>query len=147
MLNVDSIKSEVQLRSLIKNCLAKKHHGHTAPEINYIYSELEKAYNNGVSYDVTDLRPKIRSFALNSHNQPKQCMRLVGKMRLKSKDFEDTDLNPEERTLPPSWIKARVDEKDQPDDYEEAKEDSEKPLVIFDIEVFPNLLLVARKIL
>ena len=145
MLNVDSIKSEVQLRSLIKNCLAKKHHGHTAPEVNYIYSELEKAYKNGVSYDVSDLRPKIRAFALNSHNQPKQCMRLVGKMRFKSKDFEDTDLNPEERTLPPSWIKARVDEKDQPDDYEESKEDSEKPLVIFDIEVFPNLLLVCWK--
>lgn len=147
MLNVDSIKSEAQLRSLIKNCLAKKHHGHTTPEVNYIFSKLEEAYSNGVSYDVTDLRPKIRSFALNSHNQPKQCMRLVGKMRFKSKDFEEKDLNPEVRTLPESRVKAVIKDHDQPDDYEEAKakEDSSKPLVIFDIEVFQNLLLICWK--
>lgn len=147
MLNADSIKSEMQLRKLIKNCLAKKHHGHTAPEVNYIYSELEKAYNNGVSYDVSDLRPKIRAFALNSHNQPKQCMRLVGKMRFKSKEFNDVDMNPEERTVPNSWVKSVVEmRRDQPDSYEEAdKEDSKKPLVIFDIEVFPNLLLICWK--
>ena len=147
MLNVDSIKSEEQLRALIKNCLGKKHHGHTTPEVNYIFSELEKAYKNGVSYDVTDLRPKVRAFALNSHNQPKQCMRLVGKMKFKSGDFEEKDLNPEERTLPTNWVRVQVGDPDQPDDYEEAgkKEDSEKPLVIFDIEVFPNLLLVCWK--
>lgn len=147
MLNVDSIKSEEQLRALIKNCLGKKHHGHTTPEVNYIFSELEKAYKNGVSYDVTDLRPKVRAFALNSHNQPKQCMRLVGKMKFKSGNFEDKDLNPEERNLPVNWVRVQVGDPDQPDDYEEAgkKEDSEKPLVIFDIEVFPNLLLVCWK--
>ena len=145
MLNVDSIRSEEQLRALIRNCLAKKHHGHTTPEVNYIFSELEKAYANGVSYDVTDLRPKIRAFALNSHNQPKQCMRLVGKMKFRSANFEEKDLNPEERTLPANWIRIQVGMPDQPDDYEENKEDLEKPLVIFDIEVFPNLLLVCWK--
>ena len=126
MLNVDSIKSEVQLRKLIKNCIAKKHHGHTAPEINYIFSELEKAYKNGIEYDVSDMQRKIRAFALESSNQPKQCMRLVGRMKFKSKNFETTDAKPEERL------------------YSEKDGDS-KPLAIFDIEVFPNLLLICYK--
>lgn len=140
MLNVDSIRSEVQLRKLIKNCLAKKHHGHTAPEINYIFSELDKAYKNGIQYDVSDLYRPIKAFAINSSNQPKQCMRLVGKMKFKSKEFEkNSEGNPEERN------QIIFDRSDQPDAYEEKKEDSDKPLIIFDIEVFPNLLLICWK--
>ena len=151
MLNTDGIRSEMQLRKLIDNCFAKKHHGHTAPEVNYIYAELEKAYKNGVQYDVSDLRNKIRAFALSSTNQPKQCMRLVGKMKLKSKNFEDKDLDPEERLdyiREASFRQALAASKDQPDQYKEAdKEGSEKPLVIFDVEVFQNLLLICWKIL
>ena len=127
MLNVDSIKSEVQLRKLIKNCLDKKHHGHTAPEINYIFSELDKAYKNGIQYDVSDMQRKIRAFALESTHQPKQCMRLVGRMKFKSKDYEEADAKPEERLY-----------------SGEDKADS-KPLTIFDIEVFSNLLLICWK--
>ena len=126
MLNVDSIKSELQLRKLIKNCLGKKHHGHTAPEVNYIYSELEKAYKNGVEYDVSDMQKKIRAFALESTNQAKPCMRLVGKMKFKSKSFEVSDYKPEERLY-----------SDEPTDS--------KPLAIFDVEVFPNLFLICYK--
>ena len=141
MLKTDSITSELQLRKLIKNCLAKKHHGHTTPEINYIYAELEKAYNNGVAYDVSDMYKQVFAFALNSKHQAKQCMRLVGKMKFKSKEFEVKDLNPEER----DYISVRRIDGDQPDEYELSEEGSDKPLVIFDIEVFPNLLLVCWK--
>ena len=134
MLNVDSIKSEMQLRTLVKNCIAKKHHGHTAPEVNYIYSELEKAYNNGVQYDLTDMYKDVEKFALRSKHQAKKSWRLVGKMRFKSKEFETSqrDMNPEERR---SLVRAGF----------KADEDSEKPLVIFDIEVFKNLLLICWK--
>ena len=138
MLDTEGIKNELMLRKLIENCLAKKHHGYTAPEVNYIYSELDKAYKNGIQYDVSDMRKYIRAFALSSSNQPKQCMRLVGKMKFKSKDFENVDTNPEE---------SKWKNEDQPDQYDDAKSDSNKPLVIFDIEVFSNLFLICWKIL
>ena len=136
MLDTDGIKNELMLRRLIENCLEKKHHGFTAPEVNYIYSELDKAYKKGFRYDVTDMRKRIRAFALTSSHQPKQCMRLVGKMKFKSKDFDDIDLDPEESR----W-------KNDLDAYDGAIKSDDKPLVIFDIEVFQNLFLICWKIL
>ena len=112
----DGIKNEKQLRRFIANCLKKKHHGATKPEVDYIYSELEKAYESGMRYDVTDLRPKITAFAMNSTNQPIGAMRKVKDMKFKSEE----DLEPVEYT-------------------------DNDGLVIFDVEVFPNLLLICWK--
>ena len=111
MVNLDAIESEVQLRKFIKNCLEKKHHGHTAPEVNYIYSELEKCYNSGMHYDVRDLRGKITQFANSSNNQSFKCLELVSKMKFHSEDVS------------------------------EPVEDNEAPLCFFDFEIFPNLFV------
>ena len=143
MLDTEGIKNELMLRKLIENCLNKKHHGYTTPEVNYIYTELENAYKKGFRYDVSDMRKRIRAFALESTHQPKQCLRLVGKMKFKSKDYEVVDLNPEESDR---VVISFLDK--QPDLYEENnKTDSQKPLVIFDIEVFINLFLICWKFL
>ena len=120
MLDCEGIQNEKQLRKLILNCLHKKHHGATKPEIDYIYSELEKAYDKGIYYDVTDMRPSIQAFATSSTHQPVECLRKVGLMHFKS----DEDLPPVENNK-----------------YKDADTD----LVIFDIEVFPNLLLICWK--
>ena len=125
MLDCEGIQNEKQLRKLILNCLHKKHHGATKPEIDYIYSELEKAYNKGIYYDVTDMRPSIQAFATNSTHQPVECLRKVGLMHFKS----DEDLPPVEY------------ENTENNKYKDADTD----LVIFDIEVFPNLLLICWK--
>lgn len=131
VLNTEEVKDEKHLRARIKNCIAKKHHGHTAPEVNYIYSSLETAYKSGIKYDVSDMRRAVKTFAMSSTNQAKQCLRLVGKMRWKSKDYEyggDEGWEFEEEN-------ARV----------AAQEGQMKPLIFFDIEVVPNLLLICWK--
>ena len=135
VLNVDDIKDEKHLRARIKNCIAKKHHGHTTPEVNYIYDSLEAAYKKGFKYDVTDLKKAIMTFCMHSTNQKQYCLKLFTKMRFQSKDYEYGD---EE-----GW------------DFEEIKSESAReacshrvsglPLIIFDIEVFPNVLLVCFK--
>ena len=131
VLNTEEVKDEKHLRARIKNCIAKKHHGHTAPEVNYIYSSLEAAYKSGIKYDVSDMRRAVKTFAMSSTNQAKQCLRLVGKMRWKSKEYEyggDEGWEFEEEN-------ARV----------AAQEGQMKPLIFFDIEVVPNLLLICWK--
>ena len=115
MVNFEAMKNEKQLRGLIKNCLEKKHHGATKPEVDYIYDSLEKAYASGMNYDVTDLRPSITAFANNSTNQSLACIKLVSKMKFKSEE--------------PS----------------ESQDDNEAPIVFFDCEVFPNLFIICWK--
>ena len=133
MLDTIEVQDEKHLRARINNCLAKKHHGHTTPEMIYIHDSLEYAYNNGIKYDVSDLRDKINTFALSSTNQAKLCKKLVGKLRWKSKDYEFGGKE--------GWV------------FEESARDAAakgaynglRPLVIFDIEVFPNMNLVCWK--
>lgn len=116
MLNFDGYKSEKALMKGIEDCLAKKHHGATAPEVNFIYKMLDDAYDSGLSYDLTPMRPRILGFALKSTNQKANCIKLVNKMKFKSEDRERQILN-----------------------------DDGKPLIFFDCEVFPNLFLINWK--
>jgi hypothetical protein len=116
VVNFESVKSERGLRTQIKKCLNKEHHGATAPEVSFIYKILEDAYNNGVKYDVSDMRNAILAFAMQSTNQAETCVKLVNKMQFKSEEpseFVDND---------------------------------DASLVFYDVEVFPNLFLVNWKI-
>ena len=116
MVNPEVIKSEKGLRTLIKRNLNKEIHPGTKPSIDFIYKILEDAYNNGMKYDVSDMRNAIFAFALNSTNQSDYCVKLVGKMQFKSAEPSAAVLN------------------------------DESPLVFYDVEVFPNLFLVNWKI-
>lgn len=116
LVNFESIKSEKGLRTLIKRNLKKEIHPGTKPSIDFIYKILEDAYNDGLHYNVTDMKNTIIAFAMNSTNQADYCLKLVNKMKFKS------------------------DEPSEP-----IKDDSAK-LVFYDIEVFPNLFLVNWKI-
>lgn len=116
VINTEVIKNEKILRKFILNCLNKEHWGATAPEIDFIYSELEKCYQSGMKYDISDLQPSIIAFANDSTNQAQKCLRVVRQMRFKS---------------------------DEPSDPVEYGEDA--PIVFFDIEVFPNLFLICYK--
>ncbi len=115
MVNMEAMKNEKQLRALIRNCLLKKHHGATKPEVDYIYDTLEKCYVSGMHYDVTDMRPDITAFANNSTNQSLACLKLVSKMKFKSEE--------------PS----------------ENVDSGEAPIIFFDVEVFPNLFIICWK--
>lgn len=116
VLNFDAVKSERSLRNLVERNLRKEIHSGTKPSVDFIHKILEDAYSSDLGYDLTDMRPAVLAFAMNSTNQSEYCVRLVASMRFKS---------------------------DEPSSYEE-KYDSED-LVFFDVEVFPNLLLVSWK--
>lgn len=115
-LNFDSVQSEKGLRNLIERNLNKEIHPGTKPSIDFIEKILDDAYNSGLKYDVTDMRPDIMDFAIHSSHQSDYCLTRVAKMKFKSEEASDPVI-----------------------DY---KDDQ---LVFFDIEVFPNLVLVNWK--
>lgn len=115
VVNFEAIKTERGLRTLIQNCLEKKHHGATKPEVDFIHDQLEKAYASGMHYDVSDMEQKIFNFAMGSTNQAEYCMQLMEGMKFKSEDPSDAVGNEEE------------------------------PIIFFDVEVFPNLFVIVWK--
>jgi hypothetical protein len=117
MINIDVVKSEKGLRDLIIRNLRKEIHPSTKPSVDFIHKILEDAYKSGMKYDVTDMRPKILAFAVNSSNQSDTCIKMVTQMKFKSDD--------------PSEDLQRYGDNDT--------------LVFFDVEVFPNLFVVNWK--
>jgi len=119
MINFEGIKSEKALRSLIIKNLNKEIAGYTKPSLELIFKDLENVYASGLNYDVTDMRPAIQAFALNSTNNSEYCLKLVGKMKFKSDDISEITNN------------------------QYAGDDSD--IVFYDVEVFPNLFLINWK--
>ena len=119
MVNFDAIKSEKALRTLIKKNLNKEIAGYTKPSLELIFKDLENCYASGMNYDVTDMRPAILTFAVNSTNNADYCIKLVNKMKFKSDDISEITNN------------------------QYADDDSD--IVFYDVEVFPNLFLINWK--
>lgn len=115
VLKTDIIPTEKGLRTTISKCLNKEVHPGTKPNIDFIKKILDDAYESGISYDVSDLKPEIISFAINSTNHSQYCMDLIPDMHFKSDEPSDST------------------------DYADRK------IVFFDIEIFPNLFLVNWK--
>lgn len=116
VINFEGIKSEKGLRKFIIRNLNKEIHNATKPSIDFIYSKLEECYSSGMKYDVTDMRPAIMAFAVNSSHQSDYCLKLVAKMKFKSDEVS-------------------IDNQGYSDDE----------LVFYDVEVFPNLFIVNYK--
>ena len=115
------VSNEKAIRTMIEKNLRKEYHPGTKPSIDYIEKILKDAYDAGVEYDVTDLRPKVLAFANNSTNQSEYCVKLVGQMKFCS-DFEMNDKY------------QRI-----------AEVDEDAPIIFYDVEVFPNLFVVVYK--
>lgn len=117
VINTTTIENEKHLRTLILKALRKEIHGATKPNIDFIDHILNEAHDQGMHYDVTDMRQAIFTFAANSTHQAEYCIKKVSEMKF-----------------------ASVDRSDPVDgDYADDR------LVFFDIEVFPNLFLVNWK--
>ena len=108
VLNFDGLKSERALRTVIKKNLNKEIHADTRSSVDFIFKVLNDAYESGMHYDVTDMRPAILGFAAKSSHQSAYCIKLVTQMKFCSEDISQV---------------------------EEFKDDE---LVFFDVEVFPN---------
>ena len=116
VLNYEGFKSENALRAMIEKNLNKEVHASTRCSIDFINKNLEDAYNCGLKYDVTDMKNRVVAFAAQSTNQSDYCLKLVNKMKFKSDDISDSVPN------------------------------DDQPLVFYDIEIFPNLLLINWKL-
>lgn len=117
MIDFEGVKSEKALRTIIKRNLLKEYHAYTKPSIDFIYKTLEDAYASGMRYDVSDMRDAVLAFAVGSTNSSEYCIKLVSKMHFRSEE-KDGELDVDDR-----------------------------PLVFYDVEVFPNLFLINWKII
>ena len=115
MINEKHIQDENHLRSLIAKALRKEVHANTAPNVDFIKSILDEAYTSGITYDVTDARNAVTSFAMSSTNQSDRCLKVVQQMRFMSED------------------KAEI------------AEDGNGRIAFYDVEVFPNLFVICYK--
>jgi hypothetical protein len=115
VINLEVSINEKAIRRIIEKNLQKQYHPGTASSVSFIKKTLDDAYNNKIPYDVTDMRPAILSFAANSTHQSENCIKMVSEMHFKS------------------------------DDISTPKSDAQKPIIFFDVEVFPNLFIVNWK--
>jgi hypothetical protein len=119
VIETKQIQTEKGLRDMIARNLRKEIHPGTKPSIDFIEHILAKAYDDGLVYDVSDMRSKIMVFANNSSNQALNCLKAVKRMKFKSEvSAED---------LPPV-APAKT-----------------SPVVFFDCEIYPNLFVICWK--
>ena len=119
----EQIKDDEHLHNLVWKALRKEGKlNSTTVACNFIYHVVEEeAYKQGVSYDLRDLESKIRAFANNSSHNYIGCTKLMAKVHMCSDDM----LN----------CASGVGSEDGDD----------KPIAIFDVEVFPNVFILCWK--
>lgn len=117
MEDFEVIKSEKRLRTMIKRNLNKEFHGATKPSVDFIYKLLDDCYKSGMKYDISDMYDMILAFAASSTHQADYCLSLIPKMHFRS------------------------------DDSSKSIDKLDCPIVIFDIEVFPNVVFINWKTL
>ena len=115
MVSQETIKNEKHLRVLILRNLEKEYLPGTKPSIDFIAKLLQEAYDSGMNYDVRDLYSAVLAFAMHSTHNRDYCIKKISEMKFVS-----------ERPSAPA-------------------PDGEAPIVFYDIEVFPNLLLINYK--
>lgn len=115
MIDKKHVKDENHLRALIAKALRKEVHANTAPNVDFIKRILDEAYESGITYDVTDARNAVVSFAMSSTNQSERCLKMVQQMHFQSEDKM------------------------------EVQEDGNGRIAFYDVEVFPNLFVICFK--
>lgn len=116
-----TMQSEKSLRDLIARNLKKEIHPGTKPSIDFIHKILDDAYKSGMTYDVSDLRSRVLAFANNSSNQALACLKTVQNMKWKSENAEESDC-----PLGGCDMDGEIDPR----------------IVLYDVEVYPNLFVV-----
>lgn len=117
MVTEKTITDAKQLTKIISKCLLKDYDTmpYTNQNVSFIHKLLENAYNSGMKYDITPMRPAIYAFCANSTNQADKCLKLYMDMKWHS---DETDI----------YIPSQSDKK-----------------VFFDVEVFKNVFIICWK--
>jgi hypothetical protein len=116
--------NEQKMRTAIKGNLEKKYHTSTRPSVDFIVKIFKDADKSGVKYDLRDMRQDILTFAANSTNQSKYCINAVSKIKYHNIEQEDS---------------TEIQKKSGQLFYEN------EDLWFYDVEVFPNLFIIAFK--
>ena len=129
LINKDVEITERDVRIKVKRCLNKEYEKmpKTILNIMFIKKLLDDLYSSGKPYDVSDLFKPVHSFASASHNSAGKCLELVSQMKWCSKEYEVKETG---GTLPVEMV--------QPED--------DRPMVFYDVEVFPNLFVICWKV-
>lgn len=122
MVNKDILTTERGMRTTIKKCLNKEIHAGTKPSIDFINKILTDAKEQGLKYDLSNMKNAVVAFAAQSTNQSEYCISLVNTMPFKS----DISFENIEQGL--------------------VKDFDNRPMVFYDVEVFPNLFVLNWKI-
>ena len=123
--NFEGIKNNKALHNCIKSRILKSkdkdnpNRLSTNQTMHLIKQDLDEAYASNVKYDVSDMRTAIVEFAAGSTNHSTECIKLVSQMKFKSPEVLDDDILDEPQIEPKDPTK-----------------------IIYDVEVFPNLLLI-----
>jgi hypothetical protein len=117
MISNKTISNERSLRTLVLRNLQKEIHPATKPSVDFIHTILEEAFQQGLRYDISDMRPFILEFASKSTNNAPYCVEKALTMKYASEHEEEEDV----------------------------EEPENESLVFYDVEVFPNLLIVCWK--
>ena len=121
VVNFDAVNIEKALETTIKKCLMKEVHPDTTSNIDFIKKILDDAYKSGKQYSIDPkLRQKVFIFASNSTHQSEKCLRTVNQMKWESEE--------------------------QAEDKGFKEEFEDKPIIFYDVEVFPNLFIVCWKV-
>ena len=111
-----TIENQKHLIAAIRKALRKEISPYsTVCCVDYIGKVLQEAYDSGMKYDVSNLRPEVLAFAAASHNHSLQCLDKAEKFPYCSEE-------------PSDWIPP-----------------TEKTIAFFDTEVFPNLFILCYK--
>lgn len=137
MIDFESVKNEKHIRNIVSKCLKKEiKQPHTITAMQLIEKTLKDARQSGLTYDIRDMRPAIRAFAAQSHNSKEECMKIESRLYYCDAATEKTTPSTKVENHLNTDISAKVETKAVPVD---------ETIVFFDIEVFPNLLLVNWK--
>lgn len=110
------IKTEQGLVKLIIRNLNKECCESTKQSIEFVDKILNECYEKGLKYDVSKFRHALMNFADASTHHSEYCKKIVRNMKFRSEDYSGNEID-----------------------------DNDEPLVFFDVEVFPNLLVVCWK--
>lgn len=124
MVDWDGFKNEQVLFTMICRNLAKEYHASTKSSIDYIDYILHQAYESGASYDLRKLYQPVFEFARKSTHKAEYCEEKVSHMHFVSDDI----LEKESQGDAVGYEKENI----QDEEYNDA------PLVIFDIESYPE---------
>lgn len=107
------MSNEKGVRELILRALNKEIHPGTKSNMDFIQKVLEDAYSQGMTFDVTDMWDDIVAFAMGSSNQRDKSLEIAMGLKLRS----EADLS-------------------------EETEDTDRPKVYYDLEVYQNLFAI-----